>query len=241
MTDHLHICHLYPVHMALYGDRGNVITLSHRARLRHIRTHVQLCMPGEPIDPRTRLIMIGGGQDNDQEKIVTDLLSRRSEMTDLLHGGCVLLAICGGYQLLGHYYETADRRIDGLGIVDLHTRRAGTGERRIIGNLLTVSERFGTMYGFENHGGRTYLGSELSPLATVRRGGGNNGTDLTEGVYVQYGAGLIVGTYIHTVLPRNPSLTDHLLWWALGCGEPLVPMDSVYARAALSDAYTLRY
>jgi CobQ-like glutamine amidotransferase family enzyme len=122
------------------------------------------------------------------------------------------LGICGGYQLLGKSYEAADGQVlEGLDLLDLTTRKAKAASKRIIGNVRVYSEVFGDLLGFENHGGRTYLGEGLKPLGKVLRGGGNNGEDGLEGVFQNYGKGLILGTYFHGFIPKNIQVADYLI------------------------------
>ncbi len=206
------ITHLYPQHMSLYGDRGNILALLYWASQLNLKINVQNCSLNEPIDQNTKLIMLGGGQDHDQEKVLKDLLNRRNELNDLILGGAIFLGICGGYQLLGEYYEVADgKRLDGLNLLGLYTKKAGIGEKRIIGNVKAKSNLFGLLTGFENHGGRTFLGRKLKPLAQIVQGGGNNAQDQTEGVLQNYGQGLIIGTYFHGFLPKNRQVAQFIL------------------------------
>lgn len=207
------ITHLYPQHMSLYGDRGNILTLLYWAKQFDIKAFVQNCQLGERIEQDTNLIMLGGGQDQDQEKVLKDLLARRNEISDLIEKGTIFLGICGGYQLLGEYYEAANNNyLDGLKLLNLYTKKAKKDEKRIIGNVKANSELFGLLNGFENHGGRTFFASpDLKPLANVLEGGGNNGQDGTEGVFVNFGKGLIIGTYFHGFLPKNYKVAQFLL------------------------------
>ncbi len=206
------ITHLYPKHMSLYGDRGNIIVLVQRAQEAGIELDVQDCVAGERIEPSTKLIMLGGGQDHDQEKILNDLLSRENEIKDLIANGAIFLGICGGYQLLGEYYESAvGSYLNGLKILNLQTNKGGNSEKRIIGNVIAESPIFGKLIGFENHGGRTFLGEGLQPLAQILQGGGNNGSDKTEGVLASFGKGKVLGTYFHGFLAKNPQVADYLI------------------------------
>lgn len=212
MQTKLKITHLYPKHMSLYGDRGNIITLLFRAKQIGVELELQDCFPNQPIDKNTKLILLGGGQDHDQEKIFKDLLARKNEIKDLISHGTIFLGICGGYQLLGKSYEAADGQVlEGLDLLDLTTRKAKAASKRIIGNVRVYSEVFGDLLGFENHGGRTYLGEGLKPLGKVLRGGGNNGEDGLEGVFQNYGKGLILGTYFHGFIPKNIQVADYLI------------------------------
>ena len=207
---------LYPDLMNIYGDRGNILTLVERARWRGFSANVMELGKGvhhglEDVD----VFFFGGGQDREQALVYDDLLELKAEpLTRALAGGAALLAVCGGYQLLGHYYQTAQgERFPGLGLLDLHTE---AGARRCIGNVVVDVSGLGlepsTLIGFENHSGRTFLGPQLTPLGSIMAGSGNNGEDGTEGV----AAGNIFGTYLHgSLLPKNPHLADHITTAAL--------------------------
>ncbi|MDQ6748325.1 MAG: glutamine amidotransferase, partial [Candidatus Dormibacteraeota bacterium] len=163
----LRLGHLYPREMSIYGDRGNIISLAVRCRLRGIELEVVEIGRGldvpEPID----LFFIGGGQDQDQDLVAADLAGpKRAAVKAAIEHGAVLLAVCGGYQFLGRHYTTVDgTRLPGLGLVDLRTEAVNT---RAIGNVLIETSGLGleptTLVGFENHAGRTFLGPGLSPL-----------------------------------------------------------------------------
>jgi len=217
----LRIGHLYGEEMNIYGDRGNIITLVRRAAWRGIDARVETIGPGESAHLASYdLLFWGGGQDRDQALIFRDLVEKKAApLRDAVSTGVVVLAVCGGYQLLGSYYVTADgQRIDGLGLLDLHTV---PGPRRNIGNVLVETTDLGleprTLVGFENHSGRTYLGTGVRPLGRVQVGAGNNGQDLTEGV----AEGNVFGTYLHgSLLPKNPHFADHLLERALRRKHP---------------------
>lgn len=210
----INIYHLYPAHLNLYGDRGNMLALCRRAGWRGIEVNVVPVGPGEEIHFNScDLLFMGGGQDSDQKLVAEDLKRRRREIKDAVEENMVIFAVCGSYQLLGHYYTTArGERIGGLDIVDLYT---DTGRGRLIGNAVINCSLWDpprTLAGFENHGGRTFLGPGLQPLGTVLHGSGNNGIDKTEGAVYKN----IIGTYLHgSLLPKNPWLTDHLLRKAL--------------------------
>jgi lipid II isoglutaminyl synthase (glutamine-hydrolysing) len=224
----LRIGHLYAEEMNIYGDRGNVLTLVMRARWRGIEVEVEsIGRKQTPAASDYDLLFWGGGQDREQELIMTDLLESKAAFIQAAVGaGAVVLAVCGGYQLLGRWYETAQgRRLQGLGLLDLHTV---PGPRRHIGNVLVDASELGvepaTLVGFENHSGKTHLGPGLRPLGRVVRGFGNNGEDGTEGVM----AGTVFGTYLHgSLLPKNPHLADLLIGLALrrSGGGPLVGLD----------------
>ncbi len=229
------LAHLYPQHMNLYGDRGNVLALQYRAQKRGINFHVVDIEMGQDVDwHEVDMVFMGGGEDSHQAMIYEDFLNRKSRLSESLSLGLPMLAICGAYQLLGHEYVTADgNRLEGIGYLDITTR---AGSVRSIGDVVcdgVLSLTPKTLVGFENHGGQTYLGDLAGPLAHVRLGRGNNGEDGTEGA-VQ---GHTIGTYLHgSLLPKNPHLTDLLLAWAikrrLGPDANLAPLDASWELAA---------
>jgi CobQ-like glutamine amidotransferase family enzyme len=198
----LTLAYLYGDLMNLYGDRGNIIALQRRCAW-------------ERVDPgSTDLIFFGGGQDREQETVSRDLDGGNgARIHDAVEEGAALLAVCGGYQLLGRYFHTSDGTdIPGVGLFDAHTE---AGPVRNVGNVVARSELTGdrrTLVGFENHSGRTFLGSGCTPLATVLVGQGNNGDDSSEGArYLS-----AIGTYLHgPLLPKNPWLADWLIRGAL--------------------------
>jgi lipid II isoglutaminyl synthase (glutamine-hydrolysing) len=217
--------------MNIYGDRGNILTLVKRAEWRGLAVEVTAIGRGSAPDlNQFDLLFWGGGQDRDQRLVFEDLSAHKAAgIRAAVDRGAVVLAVCGGYQLLGEYYVTADgQKLPGLGLLDLHTI---PGPRRNIGNVLVDASGLGirpsTLVGFENHSGKTYLGSGLRPLGRVLRGTGNNGEDGTEGVAV----GNVFGTYLHgSLLPKNPQLADLLLARALG--RQLEPLDDTVERTA---------
>lgn len=234
----LNICHLYPDLLDLYGDRGNILTLAARCRWRGIETAVQRASLGDKLDFQNMdILFIGGGSDREQNLLVEDLMQRKINLQAAIEDGLVVLTICGGYQLLGQYYQTAEgKKIPGLGILDLYTI---AGSKRMIGNvvveldcLLEVRQRtpLSTLVGFENHSGKTYLGSGLKPLGKVLVGYGNNGEDKAEGVRYKN----IFGTYLHgPLLPKNPDFADLLLQLALkrrGYAEQIELLDDRIER-----------
>jgi CobQ-like glutamine amidotransferase family enzyme len=230
----LRLAHLYPSMMNLDGDRGNVICLRRRCEARGIHLDVDEIDIGMPLDPdRYDLVFMGGGQDREQIRVGEDLLRLKGPpLVSAVESGLPLLAVCGGYQMMGHGYHTAaGERIAGLGIFDAETENPGEGADRCIGNVQVAWEA-GTLVGFENHGGRTYLGAGAVPLGVVRFGFGNNGEDGTEGCH----HGNAFGTYLHgSLLPKNPALADRLLALSLerkyGSGE-LAPLDDRIEEAA---------
>jgi CobQ-like glutamine amidotransferase family enzyme len=228
---------LYPDHMNIYADRGNIAVLERRCAWRGIGFKLTTVGPGEGFDPATHeLLYVGGGQDRDQALVAQDLVvTKREAIREALARDAAMLAVCGGYQLLGHSYELpGGESLPGLGIVDLRTVREPG--KRLIGNVVIetdIGARPRRLAGFENHGGRTYLGDAEQPLGRVVSGFGNNGRDGREGVR----HGRLIGTYLHgPLLPKNTWLADTLIEWALSArfGEhpPLTALeDSLEERA----------
>lgn len=207
----LRIVHLYPDLMSIYGDRGNVLALAQRARWRDIAVEVRAYTAGISFDADwPDLFFFGGGQDQGQDIVGADLQGPNGHaVRRALESGAAAFLVCGGYQLFGtEYRPETGPAIPGLGVLDVHTK---AGKQRFVGNLVAETPE-GNLVGFENHSGRTYLGSRAIPLGAVLVGHGNNGEDRTEGA-VQ---GKIIGTYSHgSCLPKNPWLADKLLAWAL--------------------------
>lgn len=230
----LRVTHLYPRLMNIYGDRGNIMTLRHRCEARGIAFELTELSIGDVFDPRSAdLIFAGGAQDREQRNVAQDLLATKANaIREAVESDVVLLAVCGAYQLFGRFYrESTGVELPGANIFDLHTEHPGERARRLIGNIV-VNWAGETIVGFENHGGRTYLGPAARPLASVRRGQGNNGTDGLEGALYRNAH----GTYIHgSLLPKNPAFADHLLRLALsrryGDGELAAIDDRAEARA----------
>lgn len=210
----LKICHLYPDILNLYGDRGNVICMEHRLRWRGIDVVTTGVSIGEPLHAADYdLFFIGGGQDFEQEVLLGDLgVGKADEIKAAVVDGKTFLAICGGYQMLGAYYKTWDGvQCDFIGALDLYT--IGSKERMIGNYMFTCEELNGqTVVGFENHSGKTYLGSGVRPMGKVLTGHGNNGEDGGEGARYNN----VFATYSHgCLLPKNPVLCDHILTTAL--------------------------
>lgn len=231
----LHIAHLYPDLMSIYGDRGNVLALAQRARWRDVAVEVRPYTAGAPFDAEwPDLLFFGGGQDVGQDIVGADLGGPNGDaVRRMVASGAAALLVCGGYQLFGHEYAPErGAPIPGLGILDVRTR---AGKRRFVGNLVADTPH-GRLVGFENHSGRTYLGPAAKPLGTVVVGHGNNGEDGTEGA----AQGRVVGTYSHgSCLPKNPWLADRLLAWALERRHGAVslrPLDDAEERAANEQA-----
>jgi lipid II isoglutaminyl synthase (glutamine-hydrolysing) len=218
----LRICSLYPELMNIYADRGNIAVLRARCEWRGLGFEHAAASLEAPLDPDAHdLFYMGGGQDRDQIAVAHDMVATKR---DALHAaadrGAVVLAVCGGYQLLGHSYELGGEELPGVGLVDLRTiREPGP---RLIGNC-AIEADLGTgprvVAGFENHGGRTYLYAGERPLGRVLSGHGNNDRDGFEGVQ----RGNVIGTYLHgPLLPKNIWLADRLIELALGIElEPL--------------------
>jgi CobQ-like glutamine amidotransferase family enzyme len=232
----LRVMWLYPDHMNIYADRGNIAILERRCEWRGIGYELGTAGPGDPLDPDAHdLYYMGGGQDRDQALVARDLVeTKRAALAAAVDSGASMLAVCGGYQLLGHSYALGDESLPGLGLVDLRTVRE-PGER-LIGNVVIDTE-LGRLAGFENHGGRTYLGAGEQPLGRVVSGFGNNGKDGGEGVR----RGRLIGTYLHgPLLPKNTWLADVLIGWALerrlGTAPELEPLDDRLEQAAHESA-----
>ncbi|MGC8875107.1 MAG: type 1 glutamine amidotransferase [Chloroflexia bacterium] len=214
----LSIGHLYPLQMNIYGDRGNILTLVQRARWRGIEVEVESIDVGQRVDFRAYdLVFFGGGQDSNQALIAEDFLHLKGPaLREAVEDGLVVLAICGGYQLMGRSFRThTGTELPGVGIFDAWT--VG-GRKRLIGNIVVEWDGapgdapHRTIVGFENHSGRTFLGPGCRPLGRVRTGYGNNARDRTEGAVYRNA----IGCYLHgSLLPKNPHLADHLLLTAL--------------------------
>jgi lipid II isoglutaminyl synthase (glutamine-hydrolysing) len=226
----LRVCALYPELMNIYADRGNIAVLRARCEWRGLGFELAATSLGDSLDPSAHdLFYIGGGQDRDQVAVARDMVATKQEA---LHAaadrGAVVLAVCGGYQLLGRSYALGGEELPGVALVDLRTvREEGP---RLIGNC-AIEADFGdgprVIAGFENHGGRTYLGPGANALGRVLRGHGNNGQDRTEGVRRDN----VIGTYLHgPLLPKNTWLADRLI--ELATGARLGPLDDRLEEAA---------
>lgn len=209
------ICWLYPELMNLYGDRGNVIVLEQRSRWHGLEPVVHHVSLGQSVAfTDFDIVMMGGGQDREQAIITEDFARQKgTSLAEAVSDGVAVLAVCGGYQLMGRHYKTHKGDVmNGLGIFDIWTEASSD---RMIGNVVVESDLFGgtkTIVGFENHSGKTYLGSSARPLGKVIRGFGNNGKDRNEGVVLRNS----VGTYLHgSILPKNPHLADWLIQRAI--------------------------
>jgi lipid II isoglutaminyl synthase (glutamine-hydrolysing) len=209
----LRLGHLYPSLMNIYGDRGNILCLQRRCRLRGIALEVTPLEIGEPLAPDAfDILFMGGAQDHEQRLVADDLLATKGALVEAVQDGVVFLGVCGGYQLSGRFYRGAEgEEMRGAGVFDLFTLHPGPKARRLIGNLSARWEG-GTLAGFENHGGRTYLGAGAQPLAKVIHGFGNDGRSGYEGARFRNA----FGCYLHgPVLPKNPAFADKLISLAL--------------------------
>ena len=208
---------IYPELLGTYGDRGNAVVLVQRARWRGFDAELVEVAASEAIPASLDVYLFGGGEDDPQSMAAAGMRSSAANIGRARDRGAAVLAVCAGFQLIGHRYDAADgEAIDGLGLVDALTR---AGSPRLIGEVVVEpDDPLPTLTGFENHGGRTTLGPGERPLGRVRTGGGNG--DGHDGILGER----LVGTYLHgPVLPRNPALADLLLSWVLG---DLAPLDS---------------
>lgn len=209
----INICHLYPDLLNLYGDRGNVTAFVKRCQWRDIPVKVWEMNLGDEIDfNKYDFVFLGGGSDREQNLIAADMKKYRDQLKEAIENGMVVLAICGGYQLLGKYYRTrAGEDIPGLGILDFYTK---VGDKRLVGDAvfeMTYGGAVLKVVGFENHSGQTFLG-DIQPLGKVLSGSGNNGRDGKEGAKYKN----VFCSYLHgPLLPKNPGLTDILVSLAL--------------------------
>ena len=226
------IAHLYPDMLNLYGDRGNIIALTERMNARGIEVQTDAITMGKTFNADDYdILFIGGGQDFEQDVLLEDLKQGKDvQIQNAIEGGKVMLAICGGYQMLGKYYKTYDgKMLEYMGALDFYTE--GKPER-MIGNYAYRTKEGIEVVGFENHSGRTYLGKNVEPLGTMIKGYGNNGEDGTEGVRYKN----TFGTYSHgPVLPKNPQFADLLISKALenkyGKAD-LAPLDDTLEQKA---------
>lgn len=234
MNPSLNLVHLYPDLLNLYGDRGNIITLKQRCAWRGIDLQVHevgLHVPFPEIEPD--LLFMGGDQDREQSVVVEDLRRNHSSaLQRAVEQDTPFLAVCGSFQLLQKFYRPAQGPdLQGVGIFDAYTVHPGHSVPRCVGNIVVRWAR-GTIVGFENHGGRTFLEGTTKPLGQVVQGFGNNGEDGTEGARVAN----VFGTYVHgSLLPKNPDFADMLLELALERRYPdytLPPLDDTLEHQA---------
>lgn len=225
----LNICHLYPDLLNVYGDVGNILILKHRAELRGIKVNILNNSLNDAFDvDNYDIVLFGGGQDFEQSIVSNDLSgAKKDALEKYIEAGKVLIAICGGYQLLGQYYTSpSGEKINGLGILDIYTE---SGDTRFIGNTVIYNEDFNEYYvGFENHSGRTEING-LKPLGKCVHGYGNNGSDGYEGCIYKN----TYCTYFHgSLLAKNPELADRFISTALslkyGKEITLEPLDDSF-------------
>ena len=211
--EELAVCQLYGNLLNTYGDNGNLLMLNHRAKQMGIHLNTEIISLKDDFNPKKyNLVFFGGGQDYEQLIVSRDIQSKKAALTEYIEAGGVTLAICGGYQLLGHYYmDASGNKIDGIGALDHYT--LSQDNSRFIGDIIIKNEEFGETYvGFENHNGMTFLGKGEKPLGVVQQGKGNNGEDKTEGaIYKQ-----TYCSYFHgPLLVKNTILADRLLHAAM--------------------------
>ena len=211
----LFIAHIYPELLNIYGDKGNILAFSKRCLWRDIEVEIHEINQGDKINPDLYdFYFIGGGQDTQQIAVAEEFQKQKELLHEAVNNNAVFLAICGGYQLLGHYYKPHNGdKLAGISILDAYTI---AGNTRYIGNV-TVKTNFpelniNTLVGFENHSGLTYIQGDTKPLGLIKVGNGNNGKDKTEGAIYKN----VFGTYLHgSLLPKNPHFTDYLISLAL--------------------------
>jgi CobQ-like glutamine amidotransferase family enzyme len=231
--------HLYPDYLNIYADRGNIAVLAQRAAWRGHELEVTAVGMGEAVAPGAHdLLYVGGGQDREQALVARDIAAKGDALREAVDGGAAVLAVCGGYQLLGRFYrERSGAELPGAALLPLHTV---AGERRMIGDVLLECElepgERRTLAGFENHAGRTILEDGAEPLGRVVAGFGNDGESGFEGCR----AGRVVGTYLHgPLLPRNAWLADWLLAQALGHATGEVPAFEPLADELEAEAHSV--
>lgn len=231
MSRDIHIVQLYPRDMNIYGDWGNVLVLKQRLKWQGYNPVVTEYNPDDEFPSDADLIVGGGGQDSGQVVIQQDLQALAPSLRAMADDGLPMLVICGLYQLFGRFFKTHDGvLIPGIGVLDIETHG---GPDRLIGNVLSVSEEFGEIHGYENHSGQTFLGPDAKPLALVRKGEGNNSKDDTEGARYQN----VVASYLHgSLLPKNPAIADFLIEKAVtrryGSFDPAPASDADLAELA---------
>jgi hypothetical protein len=220
------IAHLYPKLLNIYGDIGNILTLKKRCEWRGIEVEIDEINTGDAISEHD-IYFIGGGQDLQQIEVSKELQKHKDFLTQERDRMAVFLGICGGYQLMGEYYQPHNgERLMGISLMDAYTV---AGNKRFIGNVTVNTEYVtpNTLVGFENHSGLTYLRGDTKPIGSMIIGNGNNGKDKTEGGRYKN----VFGTYMHgSFLPKNPHFADYLLELALG--ESLIPLDDAIETSA---------
>lgn len=204
------ILQLYPNDMNIYGDHGNLLVLQRRLEWYGYQPKVITYNLGDSLPTDVDIVIGGGGQDSGQEKIRADLLKIGPQLKKWADDDVPMLVVCGLYQLFGKFFKTSnEKNLEGIGILDIET--FGTNER-LIGNIVTNSEEFGDIIGYENHSGQTYLGKTATPFAKTIKGAGNNAADGHEGARYRN----VIGTYLHgSILPKNPKVADFLIHTAV--------------------------
>ncbi len=208
----IRVVSLYDDVMNVYADRGNLLAVQHRARTLGLEVEVTSVSLGDRLPEAADLVLIGGGQDREQRRIADELAFEHGPtLRAWAEDDVAMLAVCGGFQLFGRWYRDTDGELlPGVGLFDVTTVAPGPGWARCVGDVLVDSALpgIGEVVGFENHGGRTYLGPTARPFARVAYGHGNNGADGSEGCVTRQA----IGTYLHgSVLPKNLDLLDHLI------------------------------
>lgn len=224
----LNIYHFMPDKLNLYSDIGNIIALRQRAKLRNIKVNVIDINETEGITlDDCDIFFIGGGSDREQSLATKELSKIKTILKDAIEDGMPGLTICGGYQFLGSKYITPDgTELEGLNILDFYTK---SQKDRLTGDIVIESETFGTIVGFENHGGRTY--HDFDTLGKVTHGFGNNDNDGKEGIHYKN----LLGTYLHgPILPKNHEITDYLLTRA--CERKSIPFEPVEVDNDIEEA-----
>lgn len=228
----LNILHLYPDLLNLYGDKGNIAVFRKRCELREIKPNIININADDKLSlDNADIILLGGGSDRAQKLVSEKLLKIKKEFEEYRDDMGCMLAVCGGFQLLGHYYQTETEKIEGLSLCDLYTDHS---EKRLTGNI-AIQTQEGVVVGFENHSGKTYIGENSTPFGMVIRGFGNNGEDKKEGIIFKN----IIGTNLHgPLLPKNPEIADLIIERALerkhGEKITLEPLNDTIAEYAKS-------
>jgi len=207
----LKIGSVFPNLLNLFGDRGNILTLAKRLEWRKINYEILQYRPGNKIDfSRLDIVYIGAALGKEQLLACELLKKQKDELNAYIQNGGVVLAVCGGFELLGHYYKNKEELIEGVALLDIFTE---SSNKKFVGNIIIKSDFLNReIVGFENHNGQTIIGNN-TPLGNVIYGHGNNGKDKTEGVIYKN----LFGTNLHgPLLPKNPHLCDYILKKALG-------------------------
>jgi hypothetical protein len=224
------IVHLYPERMNIYGDYGNIIALQQRMSWRDIKNEVVAIDIKDKFPDDADIVFIGGGQDKGQVVVAEDLANKQHQIHEFIESGGPLLAICGGYQLLGEYFISNDYgELPGIKVFNIVTKATDV---RMIGNIIVDSEQFGQLVGFENHSGATEFVGRAQALGKVKKGYGNNSKDKLEGIIYKQA----IGSYMHgPFLPKNPIVCDWLIEQALkrnGDYKRLIQLDDTIENFA---------